>query len=135
MRQRSILLYNHVEETIYNYIYCPNFRTNELKSLDCIIHWWYNNNIYIVYMYHALQGIYVYVPRRNVAIFSRGRRPRENIATFLREHIHIYPAEHDKYSIHIIFEGSYNSHGNIFVYTTQLSRECMHIFPLKMICI
>ena len=86
-------------------------------------------------MYHALQGIYVYVPRRNVAIFSRGRRPRENIATFLREHIHIYPAEHDKYSIHIIFEGSYNSHGNIFVYTTQLSRECMHIFPLKIIYI
>ena len=86
-------------------------------------------------MYHALQGIYVYVPRRNVAIFSRGRRPRENIATFLREHIHIYPAEHDKYGIHIIFKGSYNAHGYISIYTTQLSRECMHIFPLKIICI
>ena len=50
------------------------------------------------------------------------------------EHIHIYPAEHDKYSIHMIFKGSYNSHGYIFVYTTQLSRECMYIFPLKIIC-
>ena len=76
----------------------------------------------MVYMYHAPQGIYVYVPRRNVVIFSRGRRPRENITTFLREHIHIYPAVHDKYSIHMIFKGLYNSHGNIFVYTTQLSR-------------
>ena len=88
----------------------------------------------MVYMYHALQGIFVYVPRRNVVIFSQGRRPRENITTFLSEHIHIYPAEHDKYSIHMIFKGSYNSHGNILVYTTQLSRECMHILLLKIIC-
>ena len=39
-------------------------------------------NVYMVYMYHALQGIYVYVPRRNVVIFSRGRRPRENITMY-----------------------------------------------------
>ena len=41
-------------------------------------------NVYMVYMYHAQQGLYVYVPRRNDVIFLQGRRPRENITTFLR---------------------------------------------------
>ena len=78
-------------------------------------------------MYHALQGIYVYVPRRNVAIFSRGRRPRENIATFLREHIHIYPAEHDKYGIHIILKGHIMPMGT-YLYTPPNSPGSVCIY-------
>ena len=39
-----------------------NYKGMHLNNVIC--------SIYIVYMYHALQGIYVYVPRRNVVIFS-----------------------------------------------------------------